>query len=326
MAHGMIGKIRGGQGVKQGAALKRVLVIKHGALGDMVQGFDAFAGLRAGLPDTHLALLTTPPFVDLAGRMPWFDEMLCDQRAPVVNLAELWRMRGIFRAGWDAVIDLQCSRRTAQYHRRLAPASARWFGTAAGASDPYPNFTGVNNAERMRIAIELAGGDRNVTAGLDWLDNGAAGLDGNLLGATVLVPGCSSTKPQKRWPADRFAAIATAEMKTGRKVVITGTAADREVADAVMNAAPGCVDLVGRTGLSDLATLFRHAGAVIGNDTGPTFIAARVGTPTLMLMGADTDSSMSAPVGARAGWLHEDRISKIASDDALAALDRLRGG
>ena len=115
-------------------------------------------------------------------------------------------------------------------------------------------------------------------------------------------------------------------MKTGRKVVIAGTAADREVADAVMNAAPGCVDLVGRTGLSDLATLFRHAGAVIGNDTGPTFIAARVGTPTLMLMGADTDSSMSAPVGARAGWLHEDRISKIASDDALAALDRLRGG
>ena len=140
MLHGMSGKIRGGQGVTQGAALKRVLVIKHGALGDMVQGFDAFAGLRAGLPDTHLALLTTPPFLDLAGRMPWVDEVLCDRRAPVVNLAELWRMRGIFRAGWDAIIDLQCSRRTAQYHRRFAPASTRWFGTAAGASDPIPIF------------------------------------------------------------------------------------------------------------------------------------------------------------------------------------------
>ena len=78
MLHGMSGKIRGGQGVTQGAALKRVLVIKHGALGDMVQGFDAFAGLRAGLPDTHLALLTTPPFLDLASRMPWVDEVLCE--------------------------------------------------------------------------------------------------------------------------------------------------------------------------------------------------------------------------------------------------------
>ena len=103
-------------------------------------------------------------------------------------------------------------------------------------------------------------------------------------------------------------------------------AADREAADAIMNATPGCVDLVGRTGLGELATLFRHAGAVIGNDTGPTFLAARVGTPTLMLMGADTDPSMSAPVGARAGWLRKDRISEIASDDALAALDRFRSG
>ena len=326
MRHGMIGKIRGGQGVTKGAALKRVLVIKHGALGDMVQGFDAFAGLRAGLPDTHLALLTTPPFLDLAGRMPWFDEVLCDRRAPAVNLAELWRIRDIFHAGWDAVIDLQCSRRTAQYHRRFAPASTRWFGTAAGASDPYPDFTGVNNAERMRTGIEMAGGDKKVTAGLDWLDKGAAGPDGDLFGATVLVPGCSAAKPQKRWPAERFADIATAEMETGRKVAIVGTAADREVADAVMNAASGSVDLVGKTELGDLAVLFCHAGAVIGNDTGPTFLAARVGTPTLMLMGADTDPSMSAPVGARAGWFREDRISEIASDDALAALDRLRNG
>ena len=38
MLHGMSGKIRGGQGVIQGAALKRVLVIKHGALGEMVLG------------------------------------------------------------------------------------------------------------------------------------------------------------------------------------------------------------------------------------------------------------------------------------------------
>ena len=40
----------------------KILVIKHGALGDLVQGFDAYAGLRAGHPDAHIALLTSPPF------------------------------------------------------------------------------------------------------------------------------------------------------------------------------------------------------------------------------------------------------------------------
>ncbi|MEC7304466.1 MAG: glycosyltransferase family 9 protein [Pseudomonadota bacterium] len=305
---------------------KRVLVIKHGALGDMVQGLDAFAGLRAGLPDAYLALLTTPPFLDLAGRMTWFDEVICDRRAPAVNLAELWRMRGVFRAGWDAVVDLQCSRRTAQYHRRFTPAATRWFGTAAGASDPYPDFAGVNNAERMRIGIEMAGGDRSVTAGLDWLDDADGKMAGDLAGATILVPGCSAAKPGKRWPAAKYAAVAEMEMTSGRKVAVVGTSADRAVADAVIGAAPGCVDLVGRTGLGELAALFRQAGAVVGNDTGPTFLAARVGAPTLMLMGADTDPSMSAPVGVRAGWLRETAISDIAADRAMAGLERLRKG
>ena len=73
----------------QGAALKRVLVIKHGALGDIVEGFDAFAGLYAGLPGAYLALLNKPLYFNLAKRMPLFHEVLCDRRASVVNLAEL---------------------------------------------------------------------------------------------------------------------------------------------------------------------------------------------------------------------------------------------
>ena len=54
MLHGMSGKIRGGQGVTQGAALKRVLVIKHGALEDMVPGLTP---LPAGAPACRMRIL-----------------------------------------------------------------------------------------------------------------------------------------------------------------------------------------------------------------------------------------------------------------------------
>ena len=301
----------------------RILVIKHGALGDMVQGLDAFAGLRAGNRKAHIALLTTPPFAGLAKAMPWFDEVIIDPRAPVMNLVQLWRIWQVFHAGWDMVVDLQCSARTARYHRALVPSSCRWFGTAAGASDPYPDFTGVNNSDRMKIGIGMAGGDVDAVAGLDWLDS-ETGLAAAHTGASVLIPGCSAAKPSKRWPADCFAALARAEMKAGREVVLVGTAADRDAADDVLESAPGCVDLVERTGLSDLAALFRGAGAVVGNDTGPTFLAARTGTPTLMVMGADTDPSMSAPVGTRSGWIRQEAISDVSAEAALARLDRLR--
>jgi len=301
----------------------RILVIKHGALGDMVQGLDAFAGLRAGHRKSHIAILTTPPFAGFAGSMPWFDEVIIDQRASALNLSQLWRMRQVFHAGWDMVVDLQCSRRTAGYQRTLVPSSCRWYGTAPGASNPYPDFTGVNNADRMKIGIGMAGGDENASAGLDWLD-GETGMAAAHTGTTVMIPGCSAAKPSKRWPAAFFGDLARAEMASGRKVVLVGTAADRGAANEVLDSAPGCIDLVEQTGLSDLAALFCCAGAVIGNDTGPTFLAARTGTPTLMVMGADTDPSMSAPVGARSGWIRDEVIADISADAALAQLDQLR--
>ncbi len=300
---------------------QRILVIKHGALGDLVQGFDAFAGLRAGRSDAHITLLTSPAFSGLTRRAPWFDDVVEDRRASALNLPRLLGMRRLLQADWNMILDLQCSRRTARYHQFLTPATTRWFGTAPGASDPYPDFAGVNNADRMKVAIAMAGGDRTVTASLDWLTPDEKVTEGK--DALVLVPGCSPAKPGKRWPASCFAVLANSFIADGRKVVIVGTAADRVAADAVLQDAPACVDMVGRTSLDALAALFGRAHAVVGNDTGPVFLAARTGVPTLMVMGGDTDPSMSAPVGRRAGWLRQDKVADVTPQQAIDALSTL---
>ena len=72
---------------------RRILVIKHGALGDIVQALDAFASLRAGNPQAHIALMTSSGFLSLAKMMPWFDEVIADPRAGLLNLAAAWRIR-----------------------------------------------------------------------------------------------------------------------------------------------------------------------------------------------------------------------------------------
>ena len=296
-----------------------ILVIKHGALGDMVQGFDAFAGLRAGRPEARITLLTSPPFAGLMTMTPWFDEVVEDRRRPVFDLPQLLRIRGLLQQEWEMIVDLQCSRRTSRYHRFLAPSGTRWFGTSPGASDPYPDFTGVNNAERMKVAIKMAGGTGCVTARLDWLRSDSP-VTGE--GTVVLVPGCSPAKPSKRWPAAHFASVAREVMADGRQVAIVGASADRDAADSVMADAPDCIDMVGKTDLASLTSLFAKAHAVIGNDTGPVFLAAKTGRPTLMVMGRDTDPAMSAPTGAKAGWVRQDRIENVTPQ---AVLDALRG-
>ena len=304
------------------AERKQILVIKHGALGDVVQGFDAYASLRAGLPDAHIAVLTSPAFAGFMQMMPWFDEVLIDPRPPLFDVPATLRVRSLLRRGWDAIIDLQCSGRTARYHRFFAQQGGRWFGTAKGASDPYPDFTSVNNHHRMLTAVGMAGGRAlpPEAVNLDWLDDDGAVT---MAGAAVLVPGCSRAKPRKMWPVDRFAELATALQASGQAVVIVGTDVDRPVADALAAAVPQCHDLVGQTNLIGLARLLRSADLVIGNDTGPMFLAARLGARSIMVMGPDTDPAMSAPTGTCCSWVKADPIASITAQQVLQTATEL---
>lgn len=303
---------------------ERILVIKHGALGDIVQGLDAFASLRAGNPLAYIRLMTSPGFVSLAAMMPWFDDVVADPRAGPFNFVGSWRVRRQLRQNWSVIVDMQCSGRTRRYFSYFRLSATRWIGNAPGCSDPLPDLTGVNNCHRMVKAAEMAGGIEQ-TADMLWLAAAKDGSDnscqvGPAVDYAVLVPGCSLAKPQKRWPAEYFAAVGNDLLARGVTVYVVGTAEDRHAIDCVLAKAPDIIDLCGKTNLSGLARFLSGASYVIGNDTGPIFLAAKTGVPTLMMMGPDTDPKMSAPIGILASWLRATPISGISVSSALASL------
>ena len=139
----------------------------------------------------------------------------------------------------------------------------------------------------------------------------------------VLVPGCSLAKPEKRWPAENFAALARRFNDNNISVVLTGTAADKDVVDMVQSLAPDAINLCGQTSIADLARLYAPAVSIVGNDTGPVFLAAATGAPTIMVMGPDTNPSMSAPTGPCCDWVQGKPITKVRDDDVWRALQRL---
>ncbi|MFN0092826.1 MAG: glycosyltransferase family 9 protein, partial [Acidimicrobiales bacterium] len=104
-------------------------------------------------------------------------------------------------------------------------------------------------------------------------------------GATVVHPGAASGA--RRWPADRFAAVAAAEVAAGRAVVVTGAAAEQALAEEVAARAGldrSCV-LAGATDIGSLAALVAHAGRVICGDTGVAHLASAFGAPSVVLFG-----------------------------------------
>jgi len=110
-----------------------------------------------------------------------------------------------------------------------------------------------------------------------------ATAQGRLVG---LFPGANA--PARRWPADRFAALARALSARGERVVVLGGPEERAMTGAVAAAAPGVMDLGGRTGLADFAAVLSVLDLLVTNDTGPMHLAGAVGTPTVSLWGSSS--------------------------------------
>lgn len=307
-------------------AAPRILVIKHGALGDLIQGFDAFAAICAAHAGADITLMTAPAYAALAQAMPWFDRVWLDPRPPPWDLPGWWRVRRRFLAdGFSRVYDLQCSRRTARYFRLLPPARRpEWVGAAPGCSHPNPDFAGAGLSNRQKMAAQLAvaGVPAPGPADLAWFTAPVGHLDLPERFA-LLIPGCSPHLPHKRWPAHGYGALAQRLAARGLPSIVVGTRSDADAVDGVRRAAPGVLDLCGRTSLAELAEVARRAELAVGNDTGATFLASALGTPTLMLMSHHTDPLVSAPWGPGARWLKRDDLVTLTPAEVERALPPL---
>ncbi len=123
---------------------------------------------------------------------------------------------------------------------------------------------------------------------------------------TVLHPGAS--KPYKQWPSAFFAEVARWLHGRGQQVVVTGAGHRDEVAIAELQrkARTPFASLLDRLGLAGLIALCQRATCFIGNDTGPTHLAAASGTPTLAIFGP-TDENRWGPLGDNVRVLRHQR-------------------
>jgi heptosyltransferase-1 len=148
---------------------------------------------------------------------------------------------------------------------------------------------------RFDMDIQPAAETRRRAAGL----LAAAGVTGAF---AVLCP--FTTRPQKHWFEARWADLARrlAEER-GWRVVLLGGPGDRAGAERIAAAAPGLVNLAGRTSLAECAAIIAQAGLLVGVDTGLTHLGTAMGTPTLALFGSTRP--YLDPAAARSKVLYE---------------------
>jgi ADP-heptose:LPS heptosyltransferase len=299
-----------------------ILIIKLGALGNVILSLNAFSAIRAHHPDARISLLTTAPYADWLSQAPWFDEVLVDPRPRWWNLPAVHRLRRMLTSrGFARVYDLQTSSRSSWYFR-LFPRGAKpeWSGIAAGCSlpDSDPNRDRMHDNDRQTGQLRQAGIADVPPADLSWCrgDIGRFGLPGNLV---VLVPGSAPHRTGKRWPASHYQALAEALRAEGLTPVVVGSADETPLAREI----PAAVDLTGQTSFGDLAELGRTARFAVGNDTGPMHLLATAGCPAVVLFSHDSDPALCAPRGPDVRILRRPNLATLDVETVLAALPRL---
>ena len=309
---------------------EHILVIRLSALGDLTMCFQPFHEIRLAHPHARIALLVSPAFAGYARLLPWFDEVLVDERPSFTNIAGwLGLVRRIRAFAPTRVYDLQGKRRQSILYAALGGAlwGPEWSGAAPLCSHPrlWPPTKGMSFIEFLAAQLRRAGVPQAAPANLSWF---AAPLDGFNLPEryALLVAGCSPGHDYKRWPADKYAELAKELAARGITPLLIGTKLEAGILQRITELAPQCVNLAGKTSLPELASLARKAAIVVGNDTGPMHIAAAVGAPVLALFSASTKPDWTAPRRLapdkpRVAWVQREPLASLGVDEVLLALD-----
>ncbi|GAA2194135.1 glycosyltransferase family 9 protein [Micromonospora lupini] len=304
-----------------------ILVLRALGVGDLVTAVPALRALRAAYPDRELALAAPAglaPLVDLVGG--------------VDRLVDTAGLDGPPWPGPAPEVAVNLHGRGPQSHRLLAasrPGRPVAFANADAGFGDGPRW--VDDEHEVDRWCRL----------LSWYDiptdRGDLGLrrpgsTGGPAGATLLHPG--SKVPAKRWPAERFAALARALDERGHRVLVTGSADEHGLAAQVAHAAglsPDAV-LAGRTDLGALAALVADARLVVSGDTGVAHLATAYGTASVVLFGPVPPAAWGPPPDRprhRALWVgtgdwrrwdgvgSHPTLTALPLDEVLAAVDEV---
>ena len=288
--------------------VRRVLLLRLERIGDLLMVLDAIHDARTAWPAAEIDLAVGSWNLPLAKLIPDVTRLL--------TLDAPWLARDGTGQAWPAMIARARSWRAADYDVaiNLEPdirsnfllwlsGARRRFGYATGGGGAFltetlaydPRAHVAVNARRLVATASGAQAPQGAptpvsVARLVAPPEATAHAATLLAGAGRPLVGihASGGRPSKQWHLDRFAAVGRRLAEShGATIVLTGSAGDRPVIEAVRSGLTGVrhIDVSGHVDLTTLAAVLARLDVLVTGDTGPMHLAAAMGTPIVALFG-----------------------------------------
>lgn len=254
------------------SAGRTAVVLRPLGLGDLLTGVPAIRAVRAAVPEHRLVLATTADLAPIAGLIDAVDEVL-----PARELEPLdW-------TGPSPELAVDLHGKGPASHVVVAQLGPERLLTFDSPGYPGPHW--YADEHEVHRWCRLASEGLGVPADPDALDLAVPAEAPPAAGASVVHPGAAFAG--RRWPAERFAAVARHLADDGHDVRITGGPAEVELAFRVAREAGLSSDavLAGRTSTLQLAAVVAAARVVVSGDTGVAHLATAYRRPSVVLFG-----------------------------------------
>ncbi len=303
-----------------------LLVVRLGAMGDIIHTLPAVAALRAAFPRATIGWLVEERWAELLCTLRYPRSGKRSPQRPLidrvhsVNTPE-WR-RSLFSFNtWQQIASGLSELRGVQYEVAVdfqgavrSALLARWSGAPIvyGSGQPRENAASMFYSRQVQVsgthvveqALSLAEAVTKQSVSdcpVEFpLDCDAELKLKPLLSGTpdfaILSPGAGWGA--KQWPADRYGAVARELANAGIQSLINYGPGEEALAAAVESASAGAARKIACS-VAELIALTRHARLFIGGDTGPLHLAAALKTPVVAIFGP-TNPARNGPFGTKA--------------------------
>jgi heptosyltransferase-2 len=295
--------------------IRRILVRQVNWVGDAVLTLPALEALDRRFPLAEMALLARPWVAGLFAGHPAVDRII-DYRSEDAH----WGIRGRWRLA--AALKEERFDLAVLFPNSMEAAVIPWLaGIPRRIGHPTDgrrcllthvvsteSAAGRHQVEWYLAVVRALGANGTQTVRLP-VTEAVRRRSGELLrqygiapaGLLVALNPGSAYGNAKRWPADRFAAVADRLVESrGATILLIGSEGERPVLDTVAaQMRRPAVNLGGRTDLSALVGVLERVDLLISNDTGAMHVAVAVGTPVLAIFGP-TDAVATGPLGRSA--------------------------
>ena len=304
----------------------KILIVRVGAMGDVLHALPAVAALRVARPEWAIDWVVDPRWAPLlvngegqgsAVRRVHLAETKKWSKAPAspATLRSVFELRRALRGeSYDLAVDMQGTLRSAVIGRMSGSAQLVGYNhpREAMAAKFYKTKLerkGAHVIEQGAALLREACGVELVPGHVElphegWADEWAAEDVGDR--RTCLLA-ASAGWPAKCWAAEKFGKLAVELKALGMDVVVNAPRKDDALAAAVVAASGGAARVV-VCNVTGLIALMRRMTLLVGGDSGPTHLAAALGVPLVALFGP-TDPERNGPRGPGAKVVLRDAAS-----------------